>query len=358
MDGFGGCVRMYSRRWLIAAVTAWMLASACSDFNTNLSIQTSSSSVSFVSPATRTAGGSDFTLTVTGAGFVTGAFILWNGAQLTDTVFVSSTTMTAVVPAADIATPGPVQVSVQIPGSAVPGATNVNNNTNAANTTEVSNIVYFNINPAPGPLPVISSVSASTTGMAATPYCSPNGFTLTVNGTNFTNDSVVNWTSAANGSSNGAARATTFVSSTQLTAAILPSDAAFPGTAGVSVTAPSGPSNTLPFTMTTPATSLPSPSIISISQSLASQIPAVGTATSVPAGSPAFTLSVLGSSLAPCTVVQWNGSPRTTKFVTTTQLNAVIPASDVVTSGTANVSVSTPTPGGGAAGPVTFTITP
>jgi hypothetical protein len=222
----------------------------------------------------------------------------------------------------------------------------------------VSNIVYFLVNSAPGPLPVISSVSASTTSMPATPYCSPTGFTLTVNGTNFTTDSKVNWTSAANGSANGAARATTYVSSTQLTAAILPSDAAFPGTAGVSVTAPSGPSNTVAFTMTTPATSLPPPSIISISQSLAGLTPPVGTATSVPAGSPAFTLSVTGSSLVPCTVVQWNGSPRTTTFVSTTQLNAAIPASDVVAAGTANVSVTTPTPGGGAAGPVTFTIIP
>jgi hypothetical protein len=348
---------MYSRRWLIAAVAAWMLASACSQFNTNLSLQTSSSSVSFVSPATVTAGESDFTLTVNGSGFVTGAFILWNGAQLADTVFVSSTTMTAVVPASDVATPGQVQVSVQIPGSAVSGTANINNTPNSANTTEVSNIVFFNINPAPGPLPVISSVSASTTSMPATPYCSPTGFTLTVNGTNFTSDSVVNWTSGANSSTNGSARATTFVSSTKLTAAILPSDAAFPGTAGVSVSAPSGPSNTAAFTMTTPGTSLPPPSIISLSQSLISLNPPVGTATSVPAGSPAFTLSVTGSSLVPCTVVQWNGSPRTTTFVSTTQINAAIPASDVVASGTANVSVTTPTPGGGAAGPVAFTIT-
>lgn len=349
---------MYSRRWLIAAVAAWMLASACSQFNTNLSLQTSSSSVQFVSPATQTAGGSDFTLTVNGSGFVTGAFILWNGAQLTDTVFVSQSTMTAVVPASYIAAPGPVEISVQIPGSAVSGTANINNTTNSANTTEVSNIVYFNIMAAAGPLPVISSISASTTSMPATPYCSPTGFTLTVNGTNFTSDSVVNWTSATNGSANGSARVTTFVSSTKLTAAILPSDAAFPGTAGVSVSAPSGPSNTLAFTMTTPTTSLPPPSIISISQSLANLMPPIGTTSSVPAKSPAFTLTVTGSSLVPCTVVQWNGSPRTTTFVSTTQLNAAIPASDVVAAGTANVSVTTPAPGGGAAGPVTFTITP
>ena len=268
--GFGGCVRMYSRRWLIAAVAAWMLASACSQFNTNLSLQTSSSSVSFTSPATQTAGGSDFTLTVTGTGFVTGAFILWNGTELADTVFVSGSTMTAVIPAADIATPGPIQVSVEIPGSAVSATSNINNTANYANTTEVSNFVYFNINAAPGPLPVISSVSASTTGMAATPYCSPNGFTLTVNGSNFTSGAVVNWTSATNPSTIGTARVTNLVSSTQLTAAILPSDTAFPGTASVSVSNASGTSTAVQVTMTTPSSSLPAPSITSMVQKFVS----------------------------------------------------------------------------------------
>jgi hypothetical protein len=325
---------MHSRRWLIAAVVAWALGSACSQYNTNLSIQTSSSSLFFLGPQTATAGGNDFTITASGTGFVTGAFILWNGSQLSDTTFVSSTVLTATVPASDIATPGTVSVSVQIPGSAVSGASS----TSATTTTEVSNIVNFTINPAPGPLPVISSISASTTSMPSTPYCSPDGFTLSVGGTNFTNDSAVNW--------NGSARATTFVSSTQLTASILATDAAFPGTAGVSVSTASGASNSMPFTMTTPAASLPTPSITSLSQ------------TSVPAGSPALPLTVTGGSFVPCSVVQWSGSPRATSFVSATQLNATILPTDVFTAGTANVTVTTPTPGGGTTGPITFTITP
>src|SRR5713101_147883 len=44
------------------------------------------------------------------------------------------------------------------------------------------------------------------------------GFTLTVNGTGFVSGSVVNW--------NGSARATTFVSGSQLTATVLSSDIA------------------------------------------------------------------------------------------------------------------------------------
>ena len=336
---------MYSRRWLIAALLAWGMASACSDFNTNLSIQTSSSSVSFLGPQAATAGGPSFTITATGAGFVTGAFILWNGAQLTDTTFVNSTTLTATVPASDIATPGTIQVAVQIPGSAVSGTTNINNNYNYANTTEISNVVNFTIIPAPGPLPVISSLSASTTSMPATPYCSPSGLTLTVNGSNFTNTSVANW--------NGSARTTSFVSATQLTASILPADTANPGTSLVSVSNASGPSNSMPFTMTTP-TSIPAPSITSISQTT---VPSPATATSVPAGSPSFTLNVNGS-FVPCSIVKWNGSPRTTVFVSGTQLNATVLQTDVTAPGTVNVTVTTPTPGGGTAGPITFTVTP
>src|SRR5204863_10183419 len=56
------------------------------------------------------------------------------------------------------------------------------------------------------------------------------GFTLTVNGTGFVSGSVVNW--------NGSARTTTFVSSTQLTASILPSDIAIASTASVTVVNP------------------------------------------------------------------------------------------------------------------------
>src|SRR5947207_2148333 len=57
------------------------------------------------------------------------------------------------------------------------------------------------------------------------------GFTLTMNGTGFVSGSVVNW--------NGDARATTFVSSSQLTASILAPDIAGPSTASVTVVNPS-----------------------------------------------------------------------------------------------------------------------
>jgi hypothetical protein len=256
------------------------------------------------------------------------------------------------------------QVAVQIPGSSVSGTSNVNNTTNYANTTEVSNIINFTIYPPAGPAPTIISVSAPPNSMASIPYCGPNGFTLTVTGSNFVSGSIVNWSSAANPSASGPVRATSFVSSNQLTAAILPSDVAFPGTAAVSVSTPSATSMASQFTMTTPATSLPLPNIASTSQNATVNGVPVGTPTSVPAGTPMFTLTLNGSSLLPCSTVSFGGDVMPTTYISPTQLTAPIPASEVATAGAGgtarnvNVTVSTIGPGGGTSAPILFTITP
>jgi hypothetical protein len=65
---------------------------------------------------------------------------------------------------------------------------------------------------------------------------------------------------------------------------------------------------------------------------------------------------VNGSGFASNSVVLWNGSPRTTTFVTNSRLDAQIPAADVATTGTAQVTVETPPPGGGASGSLPFQI--
>jgi hypothetical protein len=327
---------MCSRKWLMTAMLACGLASACSDYNTNLSIQTSSSVLTFVSPSSATVGGQGFTITANGAGFTTGAIILWNGTKLTTTL-VSSIQLTAPVPASDLTTAGTVQVAVQIPGSAQSGTSNVNNTT----TTEVSNVVLFTIGAPSGSAPVITSLSASTTSAASTPYCSTQGFTLTVNGTNFTSDAVVNW--------NGSPQATTFVSATQLTASIPAAQAAFPAPVVVAVTNSIGTSPSLPFTLSTPATALAPPTITSLSQ------------TSAAAGSPALPLTVTGSNLLPCSVIQWVNtsnvtSTLTTTFVSSTQLSATVPPADFLAAGISQVKVFTIGPGGGTSGQIQFTI--
>ena len=73
-------------------------------------------------------------------------------------------------------------------------------------------------------------------------------------------------------------------------------------------------------------------------------------------GDPTFTLTVVGSGFVFESVVRWNGEDRTTQFISANTLRATIPASDLLAAGTADVTVSTPAPGGGVSGGQTFLI--
>jgi Tol biopolymer transport system component len=78
---------------------------------------------------------------------------------------------------------------------------------------------------------------------------------------------------------------------------------------------------------------------------------------SAAAGGPGFTLSVAGNGFIAQSVLYWNNIALTTTFDTTTlQLSAPIPASDIAAAGVAQVSVVTPSPGGGTSNAATFTI--
>ena len=74
-------------------------------------------------------------------------------------------------------------------------------------------------------------------------------------------------------------------------------------------------------------------------------------------GGSAFTLTVNGTNYVSGSVVRWNGSARTTTYVNSTQLTASIPASDIISVGSASVTVFNPTPGGGTSNAATFSIT-
>jgi Tol biopolymer transport system component len=76
----------------------------------------------------------------------------------------------------------------------------------------------------------------------------------------------------------------------------------------------------------------------------------------VQAGAAAFSLTVQGTGFLPASEVRWNGAPRPTTFVSTAELSAAIPASDVAAAGTPTVTVFNPAPGGGLSNPATFTV--
>ena len=63
--------------------------------------------------------------------------------------------------------------------------------------------------------------------------------------------------------------------------------------------------------------------------------------TSNPEGTADFTLTVNGTNFINSSVVQWNGSPLTTSFVSATRLTATVPAADLTEDGTASVTVVT-----------------
>src|SRR5215469_7001494 len=70
-------------------------------------------------------------------------------------------------------------------------------------------------------------------------------------------------------------------------------------------------------------------------------------ATIAPGGS-GFTLTVNGTGFVSASVVRWNGNPRATTLISSSQLQAQILASDIATSGTGTVTV---TSGGPASNP-------
>src|SRR5215470_4606498 len=221
-----------------------------------------------ISPASATAGQAAFTLTVNGSNFVSGATVQWNRSARA-TTFVSSTQVTAAISASDLFAPGFASVSVLNPGPSGLGSATTN----------------FKIDPA-NPAATISSLSP-TNILAGGP-----AFTLTVNGANFVSGAVVQW--------KGSDRPTSFLSSTQLTAAITASDIATSATIQILVLNPFAfPSSGAPFTVFSPV-----PVLSSISP------------TSAVAGDPSFTLTVNGMNFVTGARLQWNtGNDQPTMFV-------------------------------------------
>ena len=204
------------------------ITAGCETFTINqdgAQLSAPSLTITSVSPASIAAGSPSFTMTVNGTNFVSGASVDFNGIPAT-TAFVSATQLTATIPANDVLTAGTALITVTNPDQ------------------QTSNAIAFSITGSNNPAPIITSLQPST-AVAGSPQ-----FTLTVNGTGFISSSVVYFASNA--------RATTFVSPTQLTATILASDIAAPGTPSVVVITPApGGGNSDPATFTVTAAAAP-----------------------------------------------------------------------------------------------------
>ncbi|MGB9205811.1 MAG: IPT/TIG domain-containing protein [Terriglobales bacterium] len=73
-------------------------------------------------------------------------------------------------------------------------------------------------------------------------------------------------------------------------------------------------------------------------------------------GGAGFTLTVNGTGYLSSSVVNWNGSPRVTTYVSSAEITAAITAPDIAKAGTFKVTVKNPTPGGGTSAAKTFTV--
>ena len=88
----------------------------------------------------------------------------------------------------------------------------------------------------------------------------------------------------------------------------------------------------------------------------ANPVPAVTSASpaSLAVNSGNNTLTITGSNFVPGAVVLWNGSVRTTTFVSSTQISVAIAAADVIAAGSETVTVQNP--GSAASGPLTVPV--
>jgi hypothetical protein len=156
--------------------------------------------------------------------------------------------------------------------------------------------------------------------------------TLTVNGTNF-----LPTTSFQVG---GTADVTTYVSGNQVTATVTAEQLA----SGAQLTVVALNGSTSSGATITLQVNNPAPAITSIAPS------------STVAGTVPPPIVVTGTGFLPATVIDVNGSARSTTFVSATEVNVTLTASDVAAAGSLSLTAVNPAPGGGTSTAVTETV--
>jgi hypothetical protein len=274
-------------------------------------------SIASISPGTATEGGAAFTLTVSGSNFVSGATASFAGAS-EPTTFVSSTELTAAIPATALAAAGSAAIVVTNP----PGA----GGSGGGNSVAYPFTIYL-------PPPTITFINPTSVAAGSV------AFTLTVYGANLVPESVLNV--------NGATEPVTFGSASQVTANISAAAIASPGTLNLSITNPvggvdyagGGTSSTVTLTVTLASTQ---PTISALSPA------------SITAGSSGFPLTLSGSGFASNSTVMFGSVPLVPISQSPTALTVSVPASDVSLAGWPLVYVQNSS--GTASVPTTFTV--
>jgi uncharacterized protein (TIGR03437 family) len=241
----------------------------------------------------------EYPLKVTGAGFVPGSVVRWNGAPLA-TTFANSTEVNAAVPPTINTVPGAVSIVVVNPDG------------------KQSNPASFTALPA---VPTITSMTPSSRMWGAPP------FPLEIRGHGFAPGAIIVWGS-------GGPLLTKYGGFDRLTA-VAP-DGGSASEVRVSVLNPGGP---------TGATQV----FQFISWTFAGCSPS-----SAVAGGPSFSLTATGQNFQRGAVVRWSGTALETTFVDATTLVATVPASLIAAPGVAPVTVVQPD--GAVSSPIYYTI--
>lgn len=132
---------------------------------------------------------------------------------------------------------------------------------------------------------------------------------------------------------------TTYVSATQLTAAVPATQLTNGAELPVAVANGTTSSSTLNLEIDNPAP-------VITSMSLATAL----------AGTPSAVITFTGTGFVPSTVIAVNGSPRATTYINATQVSAALPSSDFTAAGSLSLAASNPTPGGGVSAAVMLAV--
>ncbi len=237
-----------------------------------------------ISPSSVMAGAAPFTLTINGTNFVSGATVKI-GSSSRSAIVVDSKTILVQVTTADILNPGqtPVMVTTPPPNGGV------------------SNSL---------PLFIVSQLAPTATSIVPSSVTAGSqNFTLLVTGSNFQIDDIVQI--------GGSPRVTVSVDPTHLAAAVLASDVANPGTLAVTVTRLNGSGVSAPLTLTVTAANAPAITGFSPASATVGQSP--------------FTLAIIGHDFGVNSIVLIDNAPRTTQFVSPTELDIDFTAADLTT---------------------------
>lgn len=351
-----------------------------------------------LSPLSVEVGASATPLTITGAELVPGATIVFGGASL-PTTFVSSTSLSATIPASALATSGSVPVTLVNPspgggtstaiaftvsnpdatvtsvspaaayvGSAgsvldvagsgfVPGSKVLFNGAELSTTYQSGSALKASLPSsalsAAGDFPVTVKNPPPGGGLGApvvfrVQYPVPTATSLSpatvASGSPPTQVTVtgIGFFLTSQITFDNAPAATTYVDATRLRATLTAAQLASAGNVSVRVVnaAPGGgTSSALAFAITNAA-----PTIVALTPS------------SVVSGSPDRTVTITGTGFVPSSTVKSNGVNVVTTYVSATQVTAVVPANQLMYPGSVSLTVTSPPPGGGTSAPKILTV--